>query len=184
MTDQERIDHEIVLAGGLKQIARAFTYDDMDMAVWKDQALYLSYFRESGDETKAAMSAGLTPGMVTNWYDEDVLGFKSRQKAASRSLASKIRSTLIEHLLSGKIKTAAAFKLALGDLDPGRYGGEAEDATAAQKLLQEMREFTGAWRKTRAAEKMIDQLEEDMTSEIPEDMDPAELLKLRHRLGE
>lgn len=120
-TDAERIDAEIVAAGGLTAVVKE-TWTDEDLELWKQQALVLSYLRDEADMAYAANKAGYTLGQAQEWFDNNVLEYRVRQQAVLKQVATKVRHSLVKLILDGKTTSAANYRLAMEWLDPQEGG--------------------------------------------------------------
>lgn len=180
-TDDERIDDEITKTGGYAKFLKA-SWNEEDVDLWRSQALYLSHLRESGNQEQAALAAGYELSAVKEWEEADILGFEARARAARKEVAAKLEDSLVSKLLSGEIKSAAAYKLILTALDADRYGDNKADRNSeALQLTKEIREFAAKWREMQEQY----QNEEESTVEIiPADITVSDLLKLRAPEGE
>ena len=113
-------------------------------ALWDEQALVLSYLRETGNLGKAAKSAGVAVDIARSWYKTDELDFRGRQSGALAEIGWQINETLLARVMSGEIKSPAIIKMVLERNLPEIYGrkvGEDHDpGNEAIDILREARE--------------------------------------------
>ena len=181
-TDAQRMEDEVVIGGGYRKFVEKY-YTEEDIELWKQQGLYLSYLRESGNQERAAMMTGIALGMAMEWYEMDILEFQKRQRGALRQVAALLEDSLYEKMISGQIKSPAAYKIALETLDPDRYKWGLNRDKQAEEMMAELRQLAADW-KARQGVSVPEEAPAEVIPDPPEGMDLAELLKLREKVGE
>ena len=181
-TDTQRMEDEVIIGGGYRKFVEKY-YTDIDIELWKQQGLYLSYLRESGNQERSAMMTGIALGMAMEWYEMDILEFQKRQRGALRQVAALLEDSLYEKMISGQIKSPAAYKIALETLDPDRYKWGLNRDKQAEEMMAELRQLATDW-KARQGVSAPEEAKPEVIPDPPEGMDLAELLKLREKVGE
>ena len=181
-TDAERMEDEVIIGGGYKRFAEKY-YTQVDIDLWKQQGLYLSHLRESGNQERAAMMTGIALGMAMEWYEMDILEFQKRQRGALRQVAALLEDSLYEKMLSGQIKSPAAYRIALETLDPDRYKWGLNRDKQAEEMMAELRQLAADW-KARQGVSVAEETTAEVIPDPPDGMDLADLLKLREKVGE
>ena len=122
---KERITAEIINAGGERAISEI---SEEDRPVWEQQALVLSFVRESGNVEAAAFLAGLTPGQVTLWYDNDTLGFVKRRASALEQVGWQRYGTIWDKIVAGEITNPTLVRMCIEPLLPGVFDSKSQGA--------------------------------------------------------
>ena len=89
-TEAQRVEDEVIIGGGYRTFVEKY-YAQVDIELWKQQGLYLSYLRESGNQERSAMLTGIALGMAMEWYEMDILEFQKRQRGALRQVSGSVR---------------------------------------------------------------------------------------------
>lgn len=119
MTAENRLADELRYVGGEKMLNEL---SPADRALWNRQSLVLSYLREHGNVSEAAVKAKVPVAIVHEWYTTNELGYTLRHDQARADVGRRVLRAVTEQVMDGKNKNPTTLKLVLGDLLPDQFG--------------------------------------------------------------
>ena len=144
MKPAERVLLEIKHYGGEKKLS---TLLPTERVVWEQQALFLSFLRETeGDVESACSQSGAPHDVAARWYEDNELDFIERRDSVFAQVGHKIANHVTKGILSGEVKSPGIIKLMLEGYLPSIFGDQIRRKTPeGQEILEKMRQMNAMY---------------------------------------